>query len=138
MRRPRADREEKRVTHGRDDPTVLRYVTEIQAMPRGRRPQGEHALSNAERQARYRARQLAPPFPTVTRSHSTIGRRSRPQRWRDAVAELLALQANYADWLAALPDSLRDSTTAHALEAIADLDLGALADLEPPRGYGRD
>src|SRR4051812_31566511 len=103
MRRPRADREEKRVTHGRDDPTVLRYVTEIQAMPRGRRPQGEHALSNAERQARYRARQLAPPFPTVTRTHSTIGRRSRPQRWRDAVAELLALQADYADWLRRSP-----------------------------------
>ena len=64
--------------------------------------------------------------------------RSRPQRWRDAVAELLALQAEYAKWLAALPDSLSDSPTAEALEAIVALDLTELADIEPPRGYGRD
>ena len=64
--------------------------------------------------------------------------RSRPQRWRDAVIELLALQAEYAKWLAALPDSLSDSPTAEALEAIVDLDLTELADIEPPRGYGRD
>ena len=64
--------------------------------------------------------------------------RSRPQRWRDAVVELLALQAEYAKWLAALPDSLSDSPTAEALEAIVDLDLTELAEIEPPRGYGRD
>jgi hypothetical protein len=64
--------------------------------------------------------------------------RSRPQRWRDAVIELLALQAEYAKWLAAIPDSLNDSPTAEALEAIVDLDLTELADIEPPRGYGRD
>ena len=52
--------------------------------------------------------------------------------------ELLALQAEYAQWLAALPDSLSDSPTAEALEAIVDLDLTELADIEPPRGYGRD
>ena len=54
------------------------------------------------------------------------------------MAELLALQAEYARWLTGLPDSLRDTTTAEALEALADLDLTALADIEPPRGYGRD
>jgi hypothetical protein len=64
--------------------------------------------------------------------------RSRPQRWRDAVVELLALQAEYAKWLAALPDSLSDGPTAEALAAIVDLDLTELADIEPPRGYGRD
>jgi hypothetical protein len=64
--------------------------------------------------------------------------RSRPQRWRDAVAELLELQAEYANWLAGLPDSLSDSTTAEALGSIVDLDLTELADIEPPRGYGRD
>jgi len=63
---------------------------------------------------------------------------SRAQRWRDAVSELLALQAEYANWSTALPDSLRDSTTAEALEAIAGLDLNDLANIEPPRGYGRD
>ncbi len=54
-------------------------------MPRGRAPEGEHALSNAERQARYRARHLTQPAPVATRTRRLIGRRSRPQRWRDAV-----------------------------------------------------
>ena len=72
----------------------------------------------------------------VTRPHRPADRRSRPQRWRDAVDTLLALQADYADWLAALPDSLKDSATADALEAIIDLDLTPLAHIEPPRGYG--
>ena len=107
-------------------------------MPRGRTPDGEHALSNAERQARYRARHLTQPTPVATRLRRAIDRRGRPQRWRDAVTELLVLQAEYADWLTALPDSLRDSPTANTLEAIVDFDLSALADIEPPRGYGRD
>jgi hypothetical protein len=51
---------------------------------------------------------------------------------------LFTLQSEYADWLAALPDSLHGSATADALEAIVDLDLAPLADVEPPRGYGRD
>ena len=63
---------------------------------------------------------------------------SRPQRWRVAVSELLSLQAAYADWLAVLPDGLRASSTAEALEAIVQLDLSDLASVEPPRGYGRD
>jgi len=67
-----------------------------------------------------------------------MDRRSRPQRWRDAVNELLALQASYADWLDALPEGLRGSSTAEALEDIVDLDLTELADIEPPSGYGRD
>ena len=37
-------------------------------MPRGRKPDGEHALSNAERQARYRAHRLTKPSPVVTRT----------------------------------------------------------------------
>lgn len=107
-------------------------------MPRGREPEGEHALSNAERQARYRARHVTQLAPVATRTRRLIDRRSCPQRWRDAVAALLVLQAEYADWLTALPDSLRDSPTASALEAIIDLDLMTLADIEPPQGYGRD
>ncbi len=107
-------------------------------MPRGREPKGEHALSNAERQARYRARHMTQLAPVATRTRRLIDRRSRLQRWRDAVVTLLALQAEYADWLTALPDSLRNSPMASALEAIVDLDLMVLADIEPPRGYGRD
>ena len=107
-------------------------------MPRGRKPLGEQALSNAERQARYRARRMAQPAPVVTRPRRPADRRSRPQRWRDAVSELLSLQAAYADWLAALPESLQGSSIAEAFEAIVELDLTDLAHVEPPRGYGRD
>ena len=107
-------------------------------MPRGQKPEGEHPLSNAERQARYRARHLKQPPPVVIRTRRPVDRRSRPQRWDDATNVLLVLQAQYVDWLTALPDSLRDTATAEALEAIADLDLTALAETKPPRGYGRD
>jgi hypothetical protein len=81
---------------------------------------------------------MTSPSPVVARPRRTADRRSRPQRWRDAVSELLALQAAYADWLAALPDSLQASATAEALEAIVGLDLADLAGVELPRGYGRD
>ena len=107
-------------------------------MPRGRKPVGDHALSNAERQARYRRRRLKQHSSVMTRTRRPTDRRSRPQRWADATNVLLVLQAEYVDWLAALPDSLRDSPTAEALKAIADLDLTALAEIMPPRGYGRD
>ena len=107
-------------------------------MPRGCKPTGERALSNAERQARYRARHQVEAATAVTRPRRPTDRRSRPQRWRDAVDTLFTLQSDYADWLAALPDSLHGSATADALEAIVDLDLAPLADVEPPRGYGRD
>ena len=92
-------------------------------MPRGRKPEGEQTLSNAERQARYRARHMAPPSPVAARPRRTADRRSRPQRWRDAVSVLLSIQAAYADWLAALPESLQGSPIAEALEAIVELDL---------------
>ena len=62
----------------------------------------------------------------------------RPQRWQDAVAELLALQEDYQGWLDALPESLADGATAEALRTICDLDLSELANIEPPRGFGRD
>jgi len=105
-------------------------------MPQDRKTSGEGALSNAERQARHRVR-VAEQAPVV-RYRQPADRRSRPQRWRAAVADLLALQIEYAAWLDVLPDSLHGSATAEALQAIADLDLDGLADIEPPRGYGRD
>jgi hypothetical protein len=107
-------------------------------MPRGRKPEGEASLSNAERQARYRARHQSSEPSVVIRARRPIDRRPRPQRWRDAVAELIDLQAAYAAWLEALPDTLRGTATAEALQAIIDLDLDELVAIEPPRGYGRD
>ena len=107
-------------------------------MPRGRKPEAEHALSNAERQARYRARRQAQQPQASIRWRAATDRRSRAQRWRDAVAELFALQAEYTAWFDTLPESLRDSATAEALQEIIDLDLDTLADIRPPRGFGRD
>jgi hypothetical protein len=107
-------------------------------MPRGRQPQGEHPLSNAERQARYRQRHEVSKSAPVIRYRKPADRRTRPQRWHDAVAELLALHAAYTTWYEALPDGLRDTPTAEALQAIADLNLDDIASIEPPRGYGRD
>ena len=107
-------------------------------MPRGRTPEGEHTLSNAERQARYRAsREADQPAPAI-RYRRPVDRRSRSQRWNGLVAGLLALQAEYAAWYDGLPDNLRDTATAAALQAIVDLDLDELAGIVPPRGYGRD
>jgi|SRR6516165_1719264 hypothetical protein len=74
----------------------------------------------------------------VIRSRRPTDRRSRAQRWRDAVAELIALQGEYTQWLAALPEATRDGATGDALQAILDLDLDEIAAVEPPRGFGRD
>ena len=106
-------------------------------MPEHPDHKGSGALSNAERQARHRARKAEQDNVTV-RYRRPIDRRTRPQRWHDAVAELLALQADYAGWADALPDALRETATAEALQAIIDFDLAELAAIEPPRGYGRD
>ena len=97
---------------------------------------GEKAMTDAERQARYRAaRATGAP---VIRTRRPGDRRSRVQRWHDAVAELTALQAQYAAWLDALPANLQDGTVAEALQRICDLDLDELQAIEPPRGFGRD
>ncbi len=106
-------------------------------MPDGPQDTRSHPLSNAERQARHRARK-AEQASVITRYRRPADQRTRPQRWRDAVTELLALQADYAAWASALPDALRETATTEALQAIIDLDLTELADIKPPRGYGRD
>ena len=107
-------------------------------MPHKDKMGSQDALSNAERQARYRARRLAAQGAPIIRVRRAIDRRSRPQRWRDVVTELLTLQLEYVTWLDGLPVSLQGSAMAEALQAVADLDLDALAAIEPPRGYGRD
>ena len=101
-----------------------------------RRPIGEQPMTDAERQARYRAAHAA--GAPIIRTRRPTDHRSRAQRWRDAVAELTVLQDQYTAWLEALPDGLRDSATADALQAICDLDLADLQAIEPPRGFGRD
>lgn len=101
-----------------------------------RKPIGETAMTDAERQARCRAARIA--GKPAIRMRRPADHRSRARRWRDAVAELTDLQAQYATWLDALPSNLRESTTADALQAICDVDLTDLQAIEPPRGFGRD
>jgi hypothetical protein len=106
-------------------------------MSRGRKPEGDTVLSNAERQARHRARQnTSQPRTAVKRPKPD--RRSRRQRWDDATVAMLTIQAECAAWFDALPESLRDSATAAVLQEIIELDLEAIAAIRPPRGYGRD
>jgi hypothetical protein len=106
-------------------------------MPSGHMPEGSAALSNAERQARFRARKQALQSPVAVK-HRQAARRSRSKRWTDALAEMIAVQTECAAWFDALPESLRDSATAEALQEMIDLDLDAIAAVQPPRGYGRD
>ena len=107
-------------------------------MPSGPKPLGKRAMTSAERQARYRAAHATDTVAVVkVRYRRPIDRRSRPQRWRDAVTELLELQADYQQWLDTLPEGLADTPTADALRAVCDLDLSDL-EIDPPRGFGRD
>jgi hypothetical protein len=71
-----------------------------------RKPLGDRALTNAERQARHRAACAA--SRPVNHYRPAADRRSRAQRWRDAVAELVILQSEYAQWFEALPENLQE------------------------------
>jgi hypothetical protein len=97
---------------------------------------GERAMTDAERQARYRAARAS--GAPVIRTRRPADHRSRPRRWDDAVAELTRLQAEYDAWLQNLPENLQDTATAEALRAISELDLSELQAIVPPRGFGRD
>ena len=64
-------------------------------------------------------------------------RRSRPQRWRDAVETLRELQDEYQEWLDNLPETLQSTALADKLDEVCSLDLDQL-DVDLPRGFGRD
>jgi uncharacterized membrane protein len=97
---------------------------------------GETAMTDAERQARYRAARAA--GAPVIRTRRSADHRGRARRWTDNVAGLVEAQVEYAAWLDSLPENLRDSALAEALQAICDLDLTDLQAIVPPRGFGRD
>ena len=96
------------------------------------------ALTNAERQRRYRQRRKneEPSRRYVTATKEDW--RTRPQRWRDAAEELLALQEKYRAWYENLPENLQDTALAQKLEAVCELDIEEIASIELPRGFGRD
>ena len=109
---------------------------------------GRHKLysSGADRQRAYRER-------THARSTSSAGGTgdpaparlkrgpSRPARIAAIEAEIQNLRQEYLDWLESLPDSLAESEQAARLaETIDQLEAAAdvMAEVEPPRGFGRD
>lgn len=104
----------------------------------GRKPESTQALSGAERQARYRARQAQAPAMRLRAAGTPRRPLPRPQRWHAAVQALLSLRAEYAAWYDAIPEATREGATGEALLAIIDLDLDELAVIQPPRGFGRD
>ena len=96
---------------------------------------GETAMTDAERQARYRAARAA--GTPVIRTRRPADHRGRARRWTDHVAGLVEAQAEDAAWLESLPESLQHSATAEALRTICDLDLTELQAIEPPRGLDK-
>ncbi len=97
---------------------------------------GDRPMTDAERQARYRAARAAT-RPTI-RIRRPADHRSRVRRWHDAVTELVTLQLEYEAWLEALPETLQDTATAEALRIICEFDLADLQAIGPPREFGRD
>jgi hypothetical protein len=106
----------------------------VEIMPR--KSIGETAMTDAERQARYRAARAA--SKPAVRVRRALDHRGRARRWTDHVTGLVEGQVEYAAWLDSLPENLRDSALAEALQAICDLDLSELQAIIPPRGFGRD
>ena len=97
---------------------------------------GETAMTDAERQARYRAARAA--GVSIVRTRHQADHRGRARRWTDHVTGLVKEQVEFMAWLESLPDNLQDSATADALRAICELDLSELQAIVPPRGFGRD
>jgi hypothetical protein len=99
--------------------------------------------TNADRQREYRKRRKTAadqpiPVPLPLRSSRTL---SRPARLARLGTDLQTLLLEYEQWLGAIPEALHDtdqatrlSETIEQLTAASDL----LADVIPPRGFGRD
>jgi hypothetical protein len=113
----------------------------------GPRPQGDRALTSAERMRRLREKRKAeaadnPPDkpPVVIRYGRPKDRHSRPDQWADAIDTLTNCLDRYQEWRDNLPASLADSALAERLDAMLEwrdlVDQLSLADL--PRGFGRD
>jgi hypothetical protein len=101
-----------------------------------RKPIGETAMTDAERQARYRATRAA--GAPVIRIRRPADHRGRARRWDDHVAGLVYEHIEFMAWLESLPDNLQDSATAEALRTICEFDLSELQAIVAPRGFGRD
>src|SRR5208282_609288 len=95
----------------------------MEIMPR--KSIGETAMTDAERQARYRAARAA--GKPVVRVRRALDHRGRGGPALDrSCRRPCGSTGRVPAWLDSLPDSLQDSATAEALRAICDLDLTEL------------
>ena len=96
------------------------------------------AMTGAERMARLRERQRAGEKPV--RYRQPKDRRSRIQRWSDAVETLLDCLDAYQTWRDRMPAGLADGELAERLDAVLELreavEQPAAAEL--PSAFGRD
>jgi hypothetical protein len=97
--------------------------------------------TDAERQRAYRLRHRAGLVGLTPAPPPRPRRPTRPRRLAAAEGEIRGLLREYEGWLAALPPSLESSDqaaklteTIDQLASVAD----AIAEIEPPRGFGRD
>ena len=96
------------------------------------------ALTNAERQKSYRERRKA--GEKLVQYRRPVDRRSRPQRWAEAVETLMDILQDYQNWRESMPDGLADTPTAALLDEVLALhdEVEKLQEIELPRGFGRD
>ena len=91
------------------------------------------ALSNAERQRRYRQRRRAGETKVVYRKPK--GPRSRNARLKDAIETIITIREEYRDWRDSVPEALEDTATValleQVLEALDALELDSLAAAGP-------
>src|SRR3954467_1257390 len=101
----------------------------------GPKPRGDRTATPAERSAAYRARRkvtaAAAPTkpPVVVRYRRPADRRSRPERWADAMQTLADTLDRFQDRRDNLPSSLEDSPTTETLDAVLEL-RGHVEDLQ--------
>lgn len=97
--------------------------------------------SNAERQQAYRQRCRARLAGTTLPPRAPRRPSSRPTRFQAILDALDALRGDYEQWRDHLPDSLAESPLGQRLEETLeafDVARDALAEIELPRGFGRD
>ena len=142
QRRPTGELLDRLFSPGRD-PIVSRHSDGISLPMPGPKPQGDRALTSAERMRRLREKRKAEAVdkpPTVIRYRRLKDRRSRADQWSDAINTLSNCLDGYQEWRDNLPASLADSVLAERLDAMLEwrdlVDQLSLADL--PRGFGRD
>src|ERR1700730_8271023 len=111
----------------RRDSIVSRHSDGISYPMPGPKPQGDRALTSAERMRRLREKRKAeaadkPPDkpPVVTRYRPPKDGRSGADKWSDAINTLKDCLDRYQEWRDNLPASLADSVLAERLDAMLE------------------